>query len=293
MALGFRPGQADERLSAAVTAPPVSRVELEQLSEAEAAAAGPGRESAAAIYRHGGGNPFFLEQLGRASGDDLRPVLDGGAGGWRAACPAAVRGAIAGELESLSRPVASVPRRRRRRRRAVRAGSRRHDRGAVRAGGPRRARRPAGARPGPADGGTAPFHLPPPTGAPCRLRIGARRLEARGPRKSGGCARRARRSGGRARSPRRAVRRAGGPRGDRSAARSGPRRRSRAPAAAARWFEAALRLLPSGDTERQVERARGARFGAAVGRRAGPVPGHSSSRRRTCSTPRPSRGGSS
>ncbi len=87
LALGFRPAQADQRLCAAVATPPVRRLELHQLSQEEAALL-LGRvdaESVAAIYRHGGGNPFYLEQLGRASGEDL-------AGRWmgrgrRAACP--------------------------------------------------------------------------------------------------------------------------------------------------------------------------------------------------------------
>ena len=59
--------------------------------------------SVAAIYRHGGGNPFYLEQLGRASGEDLAVGAWTGSG-VEGGLPAAVKGAIAGELESLSAP---------------------------------------------------------------------------------------------------------------------------------------------------------------------------------------------
>ena len=56
--------------------------------------------SVAAIYRHGGGNPFYLEQLGRTPATELAAALAGN--GVEGGVPAAVEGAIAGELESLS-----------------------------------------------------------------------------------------------------------------------------------------------------------------------------------------------
>jgi len=86
LALGFRSGQIDGRLSAAVATPAVERVCLDLLSEAEAAGllAGIDAASAAAIYRQAGGNPFYLEQLGRARNG--------------AALPASLAGAIAEEL---------------------------------------------------------------------------------------------------------------------------------------------------------------------------------------------------
>ena len=105
LALGFRPGPAAERLAAAMAQSSVRRLELEQLSEAEAALLleGVGATSASAIYRHGGGNPFFLEQLGRASeAGELAGALEGGIDGDAIGVPAAVSGAIAAELESLS-----------------------------------------------------------------------------------------------------------------------------------------------------------------------------------------------
>jgi DNA-binding CsgD family transcriptional regulator/tetratricopeptide (TPR) repeat protein len=105
LALAFRPGQASERLAAAATQPSVRRLELEQLSETEAAEllAQVDPTAMATIYRHGGGNPFYLEQLGRATETgQLAGVLDGGHDEDRIGVPAAVGGAIAGELESLS-----------------------------------------------------------------------------------------------------------------------------------------------------------------------------------------------
>jgi DNA-binding CsgD family transcriptional regulator/tetratricopeptide (TPR) repeat protein len=103
LAFSFRPGQAAERLVTTMAGAPLTRLELCRLSEAEAAEL-LGSDDArlvAGIYSHAGGNPFYLEQLGRA-GD--------GAGLSRAAerkaevagVPVAVGAAIAGELESLS-----------------------------------------------------------------------------------------------------------------------------------------------------------------------------------------------
>jgi tetratricopeptide (TPR) repeat protein len=99
----------------------------------------------------------------------------------------------------------------------------------------------------------AALRLPPPARAPRGLRVLARRLAA-------GRTRSRRR---RARRPRRRRRRARPPReqsaapGDEDAIAvllaAGSSSVARAPAAATRWFEAALRLLPGGDAERQVE----------------------------------------
>jgi len=67
LVLAFRPGNAPQELIAALAAPLVERIELGHLSEEEAAAllSEVDEESRAAIYRHGGGNPFYLEQLSR------------------------------------------------------------------------------------------------------------------------------------------------------------------------------------------------------------------------------------
>ena len=102
-ALAFRPSQAPGRLSAALAVPSVRRIALGELSEAQAGELlgdlQPG--AVAAIYRHGGGNPFYLEQLARAGGEAWRhraPDGDGAGNG----VPAAVAASLAGELASLS-----------------------------------------------------------------------------------------------------------------------------------------------------------------------------------------------
>jgi DNA-binding NarL/FixJ family response regulator len=89
LALGFRSGQMDGRLAAAVAAPRVERLSLDVLSEAEAGEllADVGAGSAAAIYRQAGGNPFYLQQLGRSRNGS--------------ALPASLAGAIADELDPL------------------------------------------------------------------------------------------------------------------------------------------------------------------------------------------------
>ena len=105
IALGFRPGQVALDLTAALSGSRVRRLRLEPLSEADATLLLDhlDAEAAAAIYRRGGGNPFYLEQLGRMDGDGAM-----GAGPEAAAAangsgvPAAVAAAIAAELGSLS-----------------------------------------------------------------------------------------------------------------------------------------------------------------------------------------------
>jgi DNA-binding NarL/FixJ family response regulator/tetratricopeptide (TPR) repeat protein len=100
MAFAFRPGPVALRLTGALTSPRVHRLGLEPLSEADAARLLDhlDRETAAAVYRHGGGNPFYLEQLGRVDGlaAGQAPATSPGGG-----VPPAVAGAIAAELESL------------------------------------------------------------------------------------------------------------------------------------------------------------------------------------------------
>jgi len=105
LALGFRPGAAAERLHATMAQTGVRRLELGHLSEAEASRLleAVDAKSVSEIYRHGGGNPFFLEQLGRASErGNLAGALGDGAGGDELGVPAAVTAAIARELEALS-----------------------------------------------------------------------------------------------------------------------------------------------------------------------------------------------
>jgi signal transduction histidine kinase len=102
-ALAFRPSQAPSQLSAALAVPSVRRIALGELSEAQAGELLGDLEprAVAAIYRHGGGNPFYLEQLARAGGEAWRhraPDGDGAGNG----VPAAVAASLAGELASLS-----------------------------------------------------------------------------------------------------------------------------------------------------------------------------------------------
>src|SRR4051794_8367558 len=103
MALGFRPSDAARRLEKAWAGLPVTRIALEELSEADAGLLlGTSDPAAVAeIYRHGGGNPFYLEQLDRAPGRGELPAATG-ANGTARGVPPAVAAAIAAELGELS-----------------------------------------------------------------------------------------------------------------------------------------------------------------------------------------------
>ena len=105
-ALAFRPGQAPDRLRAALAVPGVERIVLDELSEREATAllGDLDPQSISEIYRHGGGNPFYLEQLARAAGDGRSTtVLGNGDGGLAVpGVPAAVAASFAEELASLA-----------------------------------------------------------------------------------------------------------------------------------------------------------------------------------------------
>ena len=273
-ALAFRPSQAPGRLSAALAVPSVRRIKLGELSEDQARELLGDLEprAVAAIYRHGGGNPFYLEQLARAGEDAWRPAAPGGNGG-RTGVPAAVAASLAEELASLSDDAARAARGRRRRRRAVRARPRGSDR---RAAGARR-RSPRSTR--------------------CWRSISCARPRCRGASSSAtrSCAARStsrRRAAGGSR-----LTRARRPRWPRAAptppsaptTSSSPRARAtrtpsrcccdagaatapRAPAAAAHWFEAALRLLPARGPRAPGRRAGRARRGAALAGRARALP---------------------
>jgi DNA-binding NarL/FixJ family response regulator/tetratricopeptide (TPR) repeat protein len=103
LALAFRPGQAPARLTAALAAPVVTRLVLEPLSHAEAAELLGGADDAAVevMYRHAGGNPFYLEQLARGAAADLDDRGDRGFA--EGIVPGAVAASLADELASLSR----------------------------------------------------------------------------------------------------------------------------------------------------------------------------------------------
>ena len=105
LALGFRPVQAAPLLSAAVAGQGVSQLQLGQLSETEAAEllGDTNAQLVGEIYSHAGGNPFYLEQLGRAGdGRGLLHAPEEKAGLPGAGLPVAVAAAIAAELDMLS-----------------------------------------------------------------------------------------------------------------------------------------------------------------------------------------------
>ncbi len=97
----YRPGSAPLTLSAALGVPLVSRLELDRLSEAEAATLLGDLDAGAlaAIYRHGGGNPFYLQQLARL---EQPQRLDDGAAADPGEVPAGVSASLATEIASLS-----------------------------------------------------------------------------------------------------------------------------------------------------------------------------------------------
>jgi DNA-binding CsgD family transcriptional regulator len=99
-ALAFRPGRSARRLATALAVPGTAYLSVGPLDEAEAnellASVPP--EAAAAIYREGGGNPFYLEQLAR-SGEAPRAGDPAAAG-----VPPAVAASLEEELASLAEP---------------------------------------------------------------------------------------------------------------------------------------------------------------------------------------------
>jgi len=103
LALAFRPGQAPGQLAAALATPVVRRIALAPLSEHAAAAllgdAIDAGTDASAIYRRAGGNPFYLEQLARVAPGDGGDDDGAGAGGG---IPAAVAASLAEELAALA-----------------------------------------------------------------------------------------------------------------------------------------------------------------------------------------------
>jgi DNA-binding NarL/FixJ family response regulator/tetratricopeptide (TPR) repeat protein len=251
LALAFRPGQAPEGLSAALAQPAVSRLGLGQLSQAEAGEllADADEQLVAAIYSHAGGNPFYLEQLGRAGAGVSLP----GGRAPEAEVPRAVAAAIVAELESLSPPSRAFL-----------------DAAAV-AGEPFEPDLAAAIAELSDEEGLAALDdllavdLVRPTEVPRRFGFrhplvrrsvyesapGGWRLAAHA-RAAAALAAQGADAAERAHHVEQSARQ-----GDKEAIEvlleAGRVATARAPAAAARWFEAALRLLPSGDAERQVE----------------------------------------
>jgi DNA-binding CsgD family transcriptional regulator len=97
LVLAYRPGQAPERLGAALASPAVQRIGLEQLSEHAAAELLGAGAASSAIYARAGGNPFYLEQLARVAPADRVAATSPGDG-----IPAAVAASIAEELAGLT-----------------------------------------------------------------------------------------------------------------------------------------------------------------------------------------------
>jgi len=103
LVLAFRPGQAPPALTAALATPVVQRIALEPLCERDAAmllGADGADAGAQTIFRRAGGNPFYLEQLARVAPHQRPANGDGGA--VAGDIPAAVAASLAEELAGLS-----------------------------------------------------------------------------------------------------------------------------------------------------------------------------------------------
>jgi DNA-binding CsgD family transcriptional regulator/tetratricopeptide (TPR) repeat protein len=103
IAIGFRSGQAPESLAAALAARSDARHVLAPLDEAQAAEllTGVERDAAAAIISRGGGVPFYLEQLARA-GSAASAAAGGSDGLALGGVPDAVVATLAQELNALA-----------------------------------------------------------------------------------------------------------------------------------------------------------------------------------------------
>jgi DNA-binding NarL/FixJ family response regulator len=248
LALAFRPGQAPERLAAALATPAVQRLALGPLSEGDAAEL-LGAADASAIYRRAGGNPFYLEQLARVAPHETGSADGDGGGG----IPAAVRASLAEELAALSPPERALLE------------------GAAVAGEPFEPDLAAAVGELSLDAGLDALDallardLLRPTTVPRRFRfrhpLVRRAVYDAAP---GGWRLAAHARAARALAARGAATTELAHHVERSAAQgdeqaievltaAGAATAARSPAAAARWFEAALRLLPAADAERQVE----------------------------------------
>ncbi len=253
LALAFRPGQAPPQLTAALATPAVVRIALAPLTERDAAQllGDDVKGEAGAIYRRAGGNPFYLEQLARvAPQDGAGGAVGEDAGGG---IPAAVAASLAEELAALSAPERALLE------------------GAAVAGEPFEPDLAAAVGELSLEQGLDALDallardLLRPTTVPRRFRFrhplvrravydatpGGWRLRAHG-RAVSALTRRGAATTELAHHVERCA-----AQGDEEAiallAAAGTATAPRAPAAAARWFEAALRLLPAADVERQVD----------------------------------------
>ncbi len=104
LALGFRPAQAPRRLSAALAATGVRRVPLGPLTREEVAellATDATAPTMRAIYEQGGGNPFYVEQLARTSAGRGSAHGEPPAGAGPGSIPPGIAASVADELDSL------------------------------------------------------------------------------------------------------------------------------------------------------------------------------------------------
>jgi ATP/maltotriose-dependent transcriptional regulator MalT len=103
LACAFRTGQVPPRLAAALAAPSLERIALGQLTQGQAEELltdlDPG--SVAEVYSRGGGNPFYLEQLARASEAGRLGDRHADGAADEAGVPPAVAAALTEELEGL------------------------------------------------------------------------------------------------------------------------------------------------------------------------------------------------
>ena len=108
IALAVRPRQMGERLSAAVErahrAGTIARIELGALSLEEARELIGDGADATSLYEDSGGNPFYLEQLARSADRPDMPAPPGELSLAGVDVPAAVAAALAEELALLSKP---------------------------------------------------------------------------------------------------------------------------------------------------------------------------------------------
>ena len=209
IAIGFRSGQAPERLTAALAAQPAARHVLGPLDEAQAAEllAGVEPDAAAAIISRGGGVPFYLEQLARAGAEGSAPGTNGDVVS-SAGCPP--RSSRRCRRSSMPLRQALAPCSTQPPSSASRSSSTSLPRSPARSPAQRSTHSTTCWRPTScADDRAAAVRLPPPDRAPGGLRVAARRPAPGGPRPGGRRARRARRVRVRARRPRPARRGAG------------------------------------------------------------------------------------
>jgi DNA-binding NarL/FixJ family response regulator len=104
LAVAFRSGRAPARLSTALAIPSVRRIRLAQLDDAQATEllGEVDPVAAEAMVRHAGGNPFYLEQLKRAREDGDVPVAPHAGGDVAGvSVPPVVAASLTDELASL------------------------------------------------------------------------------------------------------------------------------------------------------------------------------------------------